>query len=194
MKEAKIIPLYPMQHAADALLLELICSGDDSAFTILYYRYLPKIKDWVNILSRKNNYLSEDIAQDIFLKLSEQRGKLAEIRSFKNYLFFMVKNRLCSENITLEARQRAFREIVRNTVYSNNDCDSIILFNEVCEIHTNSVNLLPARAKQAYDLKEQYGLKYASIAKKMGITESSVKQHMGVAKEKIRAFVKWHYN
>jgi RNA polymerase sigma factor (sigma-70 family) len=88
------IPVY--QNENEQALLQQIAAGNESAFTALFDHYWSKV--YVHILSfLKNTALSEEVTQDIFLKIWEVRKTLPELDSFKNFLFIITRNRIMSE-------------------------------------------------------------------------------------------------
>jgi len=86
---------------------ELLCQlhhGDMQAFDILYHRYSQII--YANILKfLKNETSAEDLLQDVFLRIWENRSKIDPEQSFAAFLF------TCSRNITFNFKRRLKLEI-----------------------------------------------------------------------------------
>src|ERR1700748_757866 len=74
-------------------LLQRTAEGSREAFSILYSHYYHGLYRFVSFIieSRED---TEEIIQDIFLKIWLKRETLIGIRSFDDYLFRMAKNRI----------------------------------------------------------------------------------------------------
>ena len=76
----------------NALLLQA-STGDRQAFTKLYKAYLNNCYNYI-FLFTKSQEETEEILQEVFVKIWESREKLAKVQSFKNYLLKSAKNKL----------------------------------------------------------------------------------------------------
>ena len=71
--------------------LKELAGGSRKAFEVLYMTYAPRVEYFLRGLL-KNDLEAEDITQDIFYKIWSNRETIAQIDSFKSYLFRMAKN------------------------------------------------------------------------------------------------------
>ena len=78
---------------------------------------------------------------------------------------------------------------MQDTQEYHNDTEEQILFRNTLAVFEKSMQQLPARCRQVYELKELCGLNAREIAAVTGITNSTVKTHLKRAANKIRAFV-----
>ena len=74
-----------------ALLYEL-SSGKEDAFDKMYDHYMHSTYSFVIILV-KSPELAEDLTQEIFIKIWENRSQLGKVKSFRAYLFATAHNR-----------------------------------------------------------------------------------------------------
>ena len=65
-------------------LLAMVATGNREAFTQLYTTHLNNLYRFI-FLYTKSKEESEEILQDLFIKIWETREKLPEVDSFKNY-------------------------------------------------------------------------------------------------------------
>ncbi|MBL7971788.1 MAG: hypothetical protein JNL03_09740 [Prolixibacteraceae bacterium] len=78
------------------VLFNQIKSGDQKALEVLFAIYFPRLNDFArNVV--KDDVISQDIVQDIFVKVWENRAKIESI-NIEAYLFRLVRNR-CIDNI-----------------------------------------------------------------------------------------------
>ena len=80
----------------DRTLIEAFQTGDDFAFVSLYNRY----KDAVYAFCVKmllNKELAQDVTQDTFLRIYENRERLLKTDSFKAWLFTIARNQCLNQ-------------------------------------------------------------------------------------------------
>lgn len=70
-------------------LLQLIAGGDENAFATLFHHYQQHLLRVVYQFV-KSQALSEEIVQDVFLKIWTGREKLPEIQQFRSWLFILT--------------------------------------------------------------------------------------------------------
>lgn len=75
-----------MQPVNEKQLLESVSKGDEKAFKTFFLYYYPKVKWFIGGLLQSQEE-AEDISQDVFLTLWNNRLSLNSISNFKAYLF-----------------------------------------------------------------------------------------------------------
>lgn len=78
-------------------------------FMDMYQHFYPQMKDFVRILGGMGRSDSDDIVQDIFLRIWENFQRIMEVENLESYLFIMVRNRLINERRDKETRRRINR-------------------------------------------------------------------------------------
>src|SRR5665647_901695 len=73
------------------LLLMQVASGYENAFEALFKFYDSQLNAYIMTIT-KSQPLTEEIVQDVFLKIWLNRESLTEIDSFKSYLFVIARN------------------------------------------------------------------------------------------------------
>src|ERR1700749_5066389 len=87
-------------------LLQEAAEGSREAYAMIYQHYLPKLYKYLfDILRSKQD--TEEILQELFLKLWEKREDLAEIKTLNSYLFRIARNRLMNYYDHQKVRQKA---------------------------------------------------------------------------------------
>lgn len=80
----------------ETLYIKELALGSHDAFRCLFMSYFPRVKYFIKHLT-KSEPIAEELAQDVFMKIWEQREQLAIIESFKYYeykVFIVVHNYL----------------------------------------------------------------------------------------------------
>ena len=83
-------------NSGDRALIEAFQTGDDFAFVSLYNRY----KDAVYAFCVKmllNREMAQDVMQDTFLRIYENRERLLKTDSFKAWLFTIARNQCLNQ-------------------------------------------------------------------------------------------------
>ena len=76
----------------DKALFERIATGDETAFSIIFFRYTARLAPFVTQLLQSDQW-AEEIVQDVFLRLWQARQQLAMIEHPSAYLYQMASNR-----------------------------------------------------------------------------------------------------
>ena len=151
----------------------------------LYYQPLCA---YVNSLS-KDYELSQDIVQNIFIKLWEDREKVHNIKSLKNYLYASAYNGLTNE-WRKNKRMLAIEEkhlLLLNEVTLKEDEE--VLQRQIKLIKLE-IQRLPPKCKEIFLLSKQGGLTNIEIADFMKISIRTVEAQMSKAYRLLRERLK----
>jgi RNA polymerase sigma-70 factor (ECF subfamily) len=86
--------IKPSAQLSDEQLMELIIQRDKLAFSLLYDRYSGKLMGYFMKMLWNNREQSEDLLQELFLKIARQPELFDVTRSFKAWVY-TVANNLC---------------------------------------------------------------------------------------------------
>lgn len=172
-------------------LLQRIALGDEEAFVKVFRHYQdPVFKVVYSYL--KSTALSEEVLQDIFLKVWQKRETLADLDSFKNWLFIVSRNYLVNYLQKL-AKDKAMREqwITEQPIYENST-DYRLREKHLATYLQEIINRLPQQQRLVFQLAKEQFLTYAEIAEELGISPGTVRIHMSRALGNIREELKQH--
>ncbi len=122
---------------------------------------------------------SKEIVQDVFIKLWENKTQIDLKKSIKSYLFTSVKNR-CLNYIR---DNKKFRSNVLDVDIADYDI-SFEETEENTEIEKrvkNTLEKLPEKCRQIFELSRFENLKYKEIAEKLNISQKTVEAQMSKA-------------
>lgn len=158
-------------------LLNLIADGDRQAFTLFYTTYLNNVYRYIySICAIKE--VSEEIVQDLFLKVWENRVSLPYITSVKPYLYRSAKNLLIDHVRKCKAESKVLDFIEMNAVNCENYTENDLTYEEYNRIAQCAIDLLPAKRKQIFTLRLNDNLSLDEIALKLSISKSVVKKQL----------------
>ncbi|MEO6000429.1 MAG: RNA polymerase sigma-70 factor [Chitinophagaceae bacterium] len=166
-------------------LLKEVADGDAGAFKLLYNIYQHKLYGYSYSLI-KNHAQSEDILQEVFLKIWLNRKDLVKIECFNSYLFSMIKHRIFNILKQSYHQNMVSRQIATDLPDENFSTETSFDHSQLLEKVHYIIERLPPQQKNVYLLSRDYGLKQKEIADRMGITVTTVKKHLTLALHFIR--------
>lgn len=175
----------------DKALFERIATGDEAAFGIIFFRYTARLAPFVTRLLQSDAW-SEEIIQDVFLRLWQSRQQLATVEHPGAYLYHMASNR------TLDYIKRNARDVklqyyaARWLAPAPDHPDRQQDFREIDRLLKEAVTRLPAQRGKVYQLVREEGLSHAEIAERLQISKHTVRNHVAEALQEIRIYLREH--
>jgi len=168
----------------DVQLMLRVRNGDREAFNELHARYEGRVKAIITHLMGHAR-LTDDLAQEVFLRLYRARKTYEVGARFSTWLFTIVNNAVSNARRSLARR----REINLTTNDSSPDCllevfshrvdsktpDLAAERAELQGIIQDGVQRLGPRQRQAISLCDFAGLSYADVAEAMGTSPDAAK-------------------
>ncbi len=162
--------------------MERFCSGDASAFTVLFTRHAPSVRGYLWKLVR-DGPLADDLTQTAFLSVTRARGRFIRGARFKPWLYAIATN--AARDV-----QRKRRELPTET--------GEVLTGDEAQVDApqpdagldravrRALAQLPDAQREAIELHRFGGLSFAEIAEVAGVTESAVKVRAHRGYERLR--------
>jgi RNA polymerase sigma-70 factor (ECF subfamily) len=154
-------------------LLLLLQKGDSDAFKELFFLFHKKVYSLAFRLLGSAPQ-AEDVVQNVFMAIWNQRVNLRITNSFATYLLGITRNIVC-DYIKNKISHEAF---VAYSLKNNKDYSFIteetILYNELTERLKKYIAELPERRREIFLLHRMENMTYKDIAQKLGITENTV--------------------
>lgn len=158
-----------------------IADDDGDAFGVLFRRYYPKAVIFLSAITGDES-ASEDIAQDIFLKIWLSRKALPEIRNFGAWLYVMCRNAALMQLRKKKPSTSADDLEIVIDGFIEERCESSLRLESIRRI----VDKMPSRRKEIYILSREQGLSNSEIAERLGIEKKTVENHLNLALKEIR--------
>jgi RNA polymerase sigma-70 factor (ECF subfamily) len=161
-------------------------NGDEEAYIWIYNEY-------VNLLCSYAAKIvgcmvtAEDIVQDIFVKLWEERETIKITKSMQAYLHTCVRNK-CQDYLDHNRVKRNYEESFwdenKDSYNSNNPEIMLIAKDTECMIN-DEMDALPEQCRRVFSMYWKEGLKYDEIAEKLVISIGTVKAQINRARTKL---------
>ena len=153
-------------------LMDQIKAGDYNAFRCLYQLHYNFLCNYAGKFLR-DDFVSEDVVQEVFVKIWENRKRIIIKESVKSYLCSAVKNRSLNRLESESTRQKYTNLFLQN---EDQQIDSDELEQEEFKNHLfQCIEKLPLRCKEAFILSRFERLKQEKIAANLNISPTTVK-------------------
>jgi RNA polymerase sigma-70 factor (ECF subfamily) len=178
-------------HFDEKLLLAAVAAGDRGAFNQLYSAHINNVYNYIYLFT-KSKEETEELLQEVFVHLWEKREMLAEVVSFKNYLFRAAKNRLITNVRHMQVKHRVLSEIRRSTDESQPTTEYDVTYKEYHQVLQRAIAKLPPKRRLIFRLNIENGLSYDEIAHQLHVSKSVVKNQFYKALDFIRQYLAQH--
>ncbi|WP_412468778.1 RNA polymerase sigma factor [Pedobacter sp. KLB.chiD] len=168
----------------DELLLRLQ-HGDYAAFEIIYHTYKKRIAANLYRLLKSWDAV-EDILQELFIRIWQNRSTLQTDKKFEAYIFAIAAN-LVNDHFRKVFKDQKLSEELWNRlseIYHPFDEGSAVAADE--ELFRN-IDQLPPQRKKVFVLCKIEGKSYAEVSRLLEISEAAVNDHITKANRFLKA-------
>ncbi len=162
----------------DPELIKLLKKGDMTAFNAIYTRYCHRIHEFV-FMYLKQEEDTEEIVQEVFVKIWQSRDKIDIFASFESFLFTIAYNATISL-LRKRMSDNKSREYLKSLqqIDTTDQITSELNFKELNQKVQSLLEKLTSRQKEIYLLSREEGLTHKEIAEKLSISENTVNNHL----------------
>lgn len=169
----------------DQVLIERLRGGDESALTELYNKFWQSLfMSSYNVL--KDKELCEDIIQDIFMNIWNNREKLEIHISLKGYMYacarYQVFNQFKKNKDKIHVE--FFDDLDKRFQHSTPETQ--LMHDELVQQINSIVESLPLKCQLVYKLSREEQLSHKEIAERLDISTKTVENHITKALQVIR--------
>lgn len=174
------------QSVTDEKLIAAILENDYVSYNKLFVRYYNRLCQYVyRMLQNKDD--SEDVVQELFLNLWNNRRKIVVTESVSGYLFKMAKNQALNHiRSTINYQNLLDNQDNAPGYYEENQLES----DEFRIALYDCIDQLPDRTKQVLLLHRMQGLKQKEIAEKLDISVKTIKNQIWSSLQRLRKCLK----
>ncbi|MFD2941743.1 RNA polymerase sigma-70 factor [Flavobacterium notoginsengisoli] len=160
---------------------------DEAYYKELFYSLYPRLVSY-SFTFVKDNFLAEEVVENVMLQLWENRIKFEKIVDVKSYLYTMVRN---GSLLALKKEQKVV-ELDHKLSDETAEFDFNILEEELYSTLIDALNSLPEKCKEVFELSCLEGMKYKDIADQLNISVNTVKSQRARAIELLKEKLKNH--
>lgn len=174
-------------HISDVDLLQLLKGDDTAAFEALYNRYWKAL--YTRACQRVDANDAKDLVQEVMLSLWRRRKEIPVFKEgeFAKYLHAAIKYRVISHYAFSAA------EIKKISLFDILDSEEFNDRLETKELTANiaaAIGQLPTRMQQIFRMSREEDLSIAEIARRLNLSEQTVKNQLTEALRRMRSYLK----
>ncbi len=169
----------------DTDIIGRIRNGDAGQFESLFRSSYVSLVRYAKTLI-KDHDTAEEIVQDLFFRIWQDREKLNIESSLNGYLFRSVHNRCLHSIEHSRVVERHVEEMSYRQTESQENPSDILNYKELQEKVARILEKLPERCGKIFTMSRFEGLKYSEIAEKLSVSIKTVEANMGRALKEFR--------
>ena len=158
-------------------LLKKLKEGSVVAFEEIYLKYVKRL-NYHAFMFTKSRFITEEIMQEVFIKLWTYREKLKTDIDIEAYLFSMVRNRAIDYFRNTVQHEDLADEYWQDVLKSANQTDDLVISADYQAILDQIIEELPLQKRTIYLLSRREGKTNKEIAQCLGITTKTVENHL----------------
>lgn len=179
-------------NKSEGLLIQRIQEGEEYAFEIVFLKYREPLCRYIWKFVR-SSVLAEEIVQDVFADLWDGKNTLNVSGHLRGLLFEIARNKALDhikhqkivDQYLLDAKEWRNEELQTNQLmvegYDSPSVDRML---------KESMNELPPKGRQIFELNRIEGLTYLEISEHLDISVKTVETHMRRVFQKLRESLK----
>jgi len=163
-------------------------SDDQSAFQVLFRHFFPGLLSFAESYM-KNRMFAEEVVEDVFVKLWENRKMLPAIKNLNYYLYVATKHGAINYLEKQRRKNYSFDidELDEEVLHFHRSPEDILISEQVLRQIEHIINTLPPKCKLVFRLVKEEGLRYKEVAELLGISVKTVENQVSIALQKISA-------
>jgi len=180
----------PIQYDEKELFRQ-IAEGNEAAFRAIFDGYRERLFTFAWQLCH-SAVDAEEIVQDIFLKLWEQRDKLVEVSFPRKYIYIMTRNRTLDLLGKIARNEQMIKEVWVQMSQSDNLTENLLQAEESRKLIQQAVAQLSEKKQTIFLLSRDQGLSHQEIADQMNLSVQTVKNIVTEILKHVQAFLAQH--
>jgi len=169
----------------DSEIAGRIRKGDKGQFESLFRSSYVSLVKYAKTLVRDQD-TAEEIVQDLFVKLWQEKEKMNIESSLNGYLFRSVHNRCLHYIEHKKIVERHAEEMASGQKGNSEDPSEILHYKDLQDRIARIIERLPERCGKIFCMSRFEGLKYSEIAERLSVSVKTVEASMGKALKEFR--------
>ncbi|MDR2118574.1 MAG: RNA polymerase sigma-70 factor [Tannerellaceae bacterium] len=176
----------PAPPTEERKLIAGIIHDDEAAFCELYALYKNKLI-YFAMKFVKSQEFAEDIFQDAFLSVWQNRRFLNPNTPFAPYIYTIIRNRILNLLAEIGREQELKKKILAGAIDSCNDTESSIACSEIDCLLEKSMDMLTPQQKRIFEMSRKDMKTHKEIADELNLSVYTVQQHISASLKVIRS-------
>jgi len=182
--------LNEISFLSDKQLFKEVSEGDERAFQHLFTRYYPRMISFAGMMV-KSPYAAEEIVQEVFIRLWEQREVLAEVKSPENFVFIVIRNHTFNY-LRAAANEQNRREQLWEALQQRAADETITLeMQEADQFFEKILAKLSPQQQKIFRMSREEGFSHQQIADELQLSKDTVKKHIANSLKVFKSYLKY---
>ncbi len=174
-------------YISDSDLIFRLQNGDLKAFDQIFNKYGDRLYGFA-LSYLKSTEEAEEITQDVFLKIWENRSKLKNESGLKSYLFTIAYHDMCKFFRKKEIHAK-FIEEKSNQLPSSLNLEEQLEYKATLEEVERLIEKLPEKQKQIFIKSRKEGKTTLEISQEMNLAPGTIDNHISEALKFLRKHI-----
>lgn len=170
-------------------LLEGLVNGNEDSFCELYSMYKNRLVGFA-MKFVKSAELAEDVFQDAFVAVWENRRFVNPNQPFAPYIYTIIKNRILNLLAAMSKDERLKQYLYAHAVDYANDAENRLADQEYERLFQSALRTLTEQQRRVFVLSRVELKSHKEIAEELHISIYTVQQHISTSLKLIRLCLK----
>ena len=166
--------------AIEPKILKELKKGDHAAFQTIFERYSKQLFQF-SVSYLKSKEAAEDIVQEVFLKIWNNRAEIKTNTSFQSYLFTITLNSVRKYFGKLSRMNELKHEILVDLSKEKSEFDDRNDYQSLLDKLEELIEQMPEKRKRVFILKKIEEKTQKEISEELNITVKTVEYHIAEA-------------
>lgn len=184
----KLLVMTPEQIST--LQQRISLADDELAFKQIFKLFYTGLLQFSTSMIKAKE-VAEEVIEDVFVKLWNNRREMDSIGNLQVYLYVAVKHQ--SLNYIKRQSGKAFVELNNFDIICSElvpSPEDLMVASEMLQAVNTAIRELPPKCRIVYKLVKEDGLKYKEVAEILNISPRTVENHIALAIKKITLALK----
>lgn len=174
-------------------ILTELAEGDEEAFAKLYEVYSARL--FGNLLKlTQSELIAQEILQDVFIKIWDNRQTIDPNNSFRSYLFKIAENKVYDFFRKSVRDKKLHTQILASTTIQYTHIEEKLIAKENISIIQAAIKALSPQRQQVFRLCKIEGKSYEEVSNILGISTSTISDHIVKATRSVHKYVDAKYD
>jgi len=173
-------------------LQQLVTAGDQRAFEDLYRLFFTRLFNFAMLYVHKKE-VSEEIVNDVMMKVWNKKGDLSAVNNLETYLFVAVRNHSLNYLSQYSPYHIAIEpDSLRGQLIHMNDPGKELEWKEIYFRLNQAIDELPDQCRTVFKLIREEGFRYKQVAEILNISPRTVETQLFRAIKKLDGILQGH--
>lgn len=174
----------------DKQLFKEISEGNERAFQLIFKRYYQRMFSFAGTVV-KSPHVAEEIVQEVFIRLWEQREVLAEVKNPENYFFIVIRNHAFNYLRAAANEQNRREQLWEALEQRAVDASSSLEAQEAEQFFEKILAQLSPQQRKIFRMSREEGFSHQQIADELHLSKHTVKKHVADSLKILKAYLKY---